>query len=158
MVPNDARGKFYEAFAVGERYASPARRVTPEDIRDFCNLSGDHNPLHTDDAFAKTTIHGGVIAPGALIFSLSTGLFNALGFGDGTTIANLGMTQAYRKPVKPGDKIRVDVEVAGKRPTSTAGRGIVRFAVTTRNQRGETVSEGEWSILFAMQPNGEQVT
>lgn len=141
--------KYFDDFEVGETLASPARTVTETDIVNFAGISGDFNPLHMDEEFAKTTIHGGKIAHGALVFSMSTGLFNSMGFADGTTIANLGLDgMDYKKPVKPGDTIRLNIVVTGKRLTHDAGRGIVFFDVNTVNQRDETVNAAKWKIMF----------
>ncbi|MDR3717150.1 MAG: MaoC/PaaZ C-terminal domain-containing protein [Bryobacteraceae bacterium] len=145
-----AESKYYEDFEIGERFTSANRTVTETDIVNFAGISGDFNPLHMDEEFAKTTIHGGKIAHGALLFAMSTGLFNQIGFSDGSTqIANLGLNGLdYKRPVKPGDTIHIEIEVTSKRVTHNVGRGIVEFDVGTLNQRGEVVMLARWKIMF----------
>ena len=47
------RGLYLEDFEVGKEYFSPARTVTEADVSSFAGLSGDFNPLHMDEEFAK---------------------------------------------------------------------------------------------------------
>ena len=72
--------------AVGERFT---RRVTfdADAIREFAALSGDHNPLHHDDAAGEASPFGRIIASGPHVVALMMGLdatyfsrqFDALG-------------------------------------------------------------------------------
>ena len=55
--------------AVGET-AEFTKTITAEDIATFSQLSGDHDPVHTDEEYAKTTAFGRVIAHGALVMGL----------------------------------------------------------------------------------------
>lgn len=50
------RGKFFEDWKVGDEIETGARTVTETDIVLFAGLSGDHNPLHTDEEFAKKSV------------------------------------------------------------------------------------------------------
>jgi acyl dehydratase len=145
-----ADSKYYDDFLIGERYTSACRTITETDIVNFAGISGDFNPLHMDEEFARTTIHGGKIAHGALLFAVSTGLFNQIGFSDGSTqIANLGLNSLdYKRPVKPGDTIHLEIEVTSKRVTRDGGRGIVEFDVKMINQRSELAVAAIWKIMF----------
>lgn len=137
----------FEDFEVGASFETDVREVTGEDIAAFAEVSGDFNPLHLDDEYAAERGYGGRIAHGVLGLAVATGLMNGLGLTRGTLIAFLGLEWSFRKPLRPGDAIRVRLEVAGKRRSSTAGRGIVRLAVTLVNERGERVQDGEWAML-----------
>lgn len=143
------KGKYFEEFEVGEELHSAYRTITETDIVNFAGLSGDYNQLHTDDEFAKTTIHGCKIAHGALTFSITTGLFNSAGFMDGTSVAFLGLQYDYKKAVKPGDTIHVLITVLSKRLTSKGDKGIVEFSVKTINQRDEVVIDGTWKLMVS---------
>lgn len=140
---------YYEDYDIGETVRSGSRTITECDIVNFAGVSGDFNPLHMDEEFAMTTIHRSKIAHGALIFSISTGLFNSMNFADGSTIANLGLNgMDYKEPVKPGDTIHLEIIVTGKRLTKNPGRGIVEFDVNVVNQRDEIVIIEKWKIMF----------
>lgn len=89
--------------------ASFTKQVTDADIVKFAEVSGDTNPVHLDDEFAKTTRFGGRIAHGMLSAGhISAVLANQLP-GPGTIY--LGQTLAFKAPVKPGDTVVTTVEV-----------------------------------------------
>ncbi|HQV92948.1 MAG TPA: MaoC/PaaZ C-terminal domain-containing protein [Anaerolineales bacterium] len=143
-----SRGLTYEQFEMGAVYPSQARTVTEADVANFAGLSGDFNPLHTDAEFAKATPMGERIAHGVLILAMATGMANWMGIFEGTTIALMEQVTRYKGAVKFGDTIRLEMEVIEKKPTSKPDKGVVKFAVRVKNQRGENVVEGEWTLLM----------
>lgn len=145
-IGKDAR--YYEDLNPGDCWVSPCRTITEADIVMFAALTGDHNPIHTDEEFAKSTIFGGRILHGPAGFAIATGLESRLGIKEGTAIAFLGMTWDLKGPIKIGDTLRVQEEVTGKRETSKPGQGIVFFNVALVNQRDEIVQEGEWKVMM----------
>ena len=145
-IGKDAR--YYEELNEGDSWTSPRRTITEADIVMFAAMTGDHNPIHTDEEFAKTTIFGGRILHGPAGFAIATGLESRLGIKEGTAIAFLGMTWDLKGPIKIGDTIRVEEKVTGKRETKKPNAGIVFFHVQVVNQRDEVVQEGEWKIMM----------
>ena len=85
--------------------AVAARTITDADVTNFAGISGDFNPLHTDEEFAKQTQFGGRIFHGPGVFAVATGLESRLGIKEGTAIAFLGMTWNLKGAVKIGDTI-----------------------------------------------------
>jgi acyl dehydratase len=144
--------RFFEEFVVGDSWVSPRRTIAEADLVMFAAMSGDYNPIHTDEEFAKTTQFGGRILHGPAVFAIATGLEFRLGIKEGTAIAFLGMTWDLKAPVKIGDTIHVYQRVAAVRPTRNPSRGIVTFWVEVRNQRGEPCQEGEWKVMFIAKP------
>jgi acyl dehydratase len=138
--------KFYEDFQVGEKYATPARTVTETDIVNYCCLSGDSNPIHTDDEYAKKTQFKSRIAPGPLIVAISSGLRGRLGINEGAVLLEIDKLR-FSSPVKPGDTIHLELTVASKRETSKAERGIVTLGTVVLNQRQEVVSTYETTLM-----------
>ncbi len=147
-MSNKPRGRTFDQFDVGEVITTARRTVTEADIVNFAGLSGDFNPLHTDEVFAKETPFGTRIAHGMLVASIATGLANQLGVFEGTTIALLEQTVRYRGAVFPGDTIHLELRVADKKESSKPDRGVVTFEATIKNQRGEAVIEGQWVLLM----------
>ncbi|MBD8593024.1 MULTISPECIES: MaoC/PaaZ C-terminal domain-containing protein [Pseudomonas] len=143
---------YFDELEVGKEWNSPRRTITEADIVMFAALTGDHNPVHTDEEFAKSTVFGGRILHGPAGFAIATGLESRLGIKEGTAIAFLGMTWDLRGPIKIGDTIHVYQRVDSKRETKKPGVGIVNFHVSLRNQRGESVQEGEWKIMMHCKP------
>lgn len=144
--------RYYEDFRVGDKWTSPGRTITEADIVAFAGLTGDYNPIHTDEEFARTTPFGGRILHGPAGFAIATGLESRLGIKDGTAIAFLGMTWDLKLPIHIGDTIRVVESVASMRESRKATQGLVIFDVAIVNQRGETVQEGQWKLLMMRRP------
>ncbi|MBX6724034.1 MAG: MaoC family dehydratase N-terminal domain-containing protein [Dactylosporangium sp.] len=148
--------RWYEDFRVGEKFTSARRTVTEADVALFAGLSGDFNPLHTDDEFAKETPFGRRIAHGLLILSIVTGLNQRLGLFDGTTLAFLGLTWNFRAPVFPGDTIHFEMEITGMRETSKPDRGIVERSYRVLNQDGRVCQEGTMTVMLKRRPPGAE--
>ena len=139
-------GKTFNEFEIDEVITSPARTITDAHILAFSGISGDFNPLHTDDEFCKGTPQGVRIAHGALTLTISAGLFNR--YVDGTCIAFLELGAKYLKIVCPGDTIHIKARVKSKKLSSKGGKGVVVFSVETINQNGDVVLEGDWTLLI----------
>ena len=141
------KGLTFDQFHEGDVFQSGRRTITETDIVNFAGLSGDYNPLHMDHEFAKE-MHGGIIAHGALTFSITTGLMNATGLVDGTCIAFLGPSFNYLQVVRPGDTIHVEQTVTNTHLSSKGDKGVVTFHIRTLNQRDEAVLEGDFKLLI----------
>src|SRR5215212_1002169 len=95
-------------FNVGDS-AEITKTIDDSDIQAFADVTGDHNPVHVDDAFAARTRFGRRIAHGMLSASLiSAVLANKLP-GEGSVY--LGQTLQFVAPVFPGDEITARVTV-----------------------------------------------
>ena len=128
-------------FSLGDS-AEITKTITDADVQAFADLTGDHNPVHIDDAFAKTTRFGRRIAHGMLTASLiSSVLANKLP-GEGSVY--LGQTLQFVKPVFPGDEIIARVTVKEIRDD----KPIVKLETLCINQRSEVVIRGEATVLI----------
>jgi acyl dehydratase len=148
------RGLYWEEWEIGAEFESPARTVTEADIVAFAGLSGDYNPLHTDEEYCRQTQFGGRIAHGPLVYSIAAGLLFQLHLYDDTLIAFLGFENLkFTKPVKPGDTIHARIKVLEKRETSNPQRGIMKRQLHVLNQRSELVQEGLQTFLLKRKPS-----
>jgi 3-hydroxybutyryl-CoA dehydratase len=121
--------------------AEVTKRIDQSDIDAFARVTGDHNPVHVDEEFAKTTRFGRRIAHGMLTASLiSAVLANKLP-GEGSVY--LGQTLQFVAPVFPGDEITARVTVREVRED----KPIVKLETVCVNQRDEVVIRGEATVL-----------
>ncbi|MGA2088190.1 MAG: MaoC family dehydratase [Stellaceae bacterium] len=101
------QGYALEELVVGMT-ASYFHTLTETDVVDFADLTGDHNPLHLDEEFAKRTRFKGRIVHGMLTASfLSTVV--AIMPGPGTIY--LSQSLAFHAPVRIGDTVEAHVTV-----------------------------------------------
>ena len=132
--------RFFEDFNVGERIETAGTTLTESHMIDFA-LRYDPQPFHLDAVAAKDSIYGGLIASGFLTLAISFRLFmQTRALGD----ANLGgpgfEEVKFLKPVRPGDTLRVVVEVVETRASqSKPDRGVLTLRYRTYNQSGEAV-------------------
>ena len=127
------------AIEVGQR-AVQEFLVDDRTIELFGEASTDRNPLHFDDEFGKATPFGGRIAHGMITAAFISAMIGNELPGHGSVY--LGQTLKFRAPVRPGDTVRVEVEVL----VYDEGRRGARLS--TRAFVGETlVVDGEAKVI-----------
>ena len=102
------KGLTLEQITVGAT-AERVRTVGEADIQAFADVSGDHNPVHLDAAFAETTMFKGRIAHGML----SAAYISATIAGElpGPGAVYISQSLSFRRPVRIGDTVTTRVEV-----------------------------------------------
>ena len=140
MVRAPRSGMVLEAMTVGQA-AEQVRTVTPADLTDFADVSGDRNPLHMDEAYAESSPFRGRVAHGMLLGAWISALLGEQLPGPGAIYVSQSLT--FRRPVRIGDEVLTRAEVT----EIDTKAGHVRL--TTRcSVKGKTVLEGE-AILRA---------
>ncbi len=104
-------GYRYEDLEIGMS-AESKHTISAEDIDLFAQVSGDRNPLHMDDEFAKDTVFGKRIAHGALSASFISGVLGNELPGPGSIFVALNMR--FRRPVFIGSEVIARAEVSEK--------------------------------------------
>lgn len=128
-------------FSVGDS-AEITKTIEQSDVDAFARVTGDHNPVHVDEEFAKTTRFGRRIAHGMLTASLiSAVLANKLP-GEGSVY--LGQTLQFVAPVFAGDEVTARVTVKEIRED----KPIMKLETICVNQRNELVVRGEATVLL----------
>ncbi|MCR9126183.1 MAG: phenylacetic acid degradation bifunctional protein PaaZ [Rhodobacteraceae bacterium] len=138
----------FHEIRIGETIHTDAREVTLEDIEHFARFTGDTFYAHMDEEAARANpFFPGRVAHGYLLLSFAAGLF--VQPDPGPVLANTGLTGlSFRKPVSPGDSIRV--RLTAKRKTGrTDTYGEVAWNVTLRNHDDEEVAEYELLTMVA---------
>lgn len=125
---------------IGDSFAK-SREVTDELVRKFAEVSGDYNPIHLDEEFAKTTRFGRRIAHGML-----SGAFISAVLGYELTerkIVYLSQTMKFTAPVYIGDTVTTTSTVIAIRED----KNILTMETECTNQKGETVVTGEAVLM-----------
>jgi 3-hydroxybutyryl-CoA dehydratase len=123
--------------------ASLSKTIGDDDIRAFANATGDRNPLHLDEEFAKQTRFGRRIAHGMLSASLISAVIANVLPGQGSIY--LGQTLQFVAPVFPGDTVLARVTVTSIRED----KPIIKLETVCTNQRDEVVIRGEATVFVS---------
>ena len=117
--------------------AEVTRTITEDDIQAFGDLSGDYNPIHFDDEWAKQTMFEGRIAHGILTAAFISA---ALGMHlPGTGSIYMSQSMRFLGPVRIGDTITARVEVISLNDEKQR----VTLKTTCTNQKDKVVLDGE---------------
>lgn len=144
------KGLYFEEFSIGDEWTTPSRTISEADVVQFACLTGDFNPMHTDEEWCKgNSPFRTRVAHGLLTVSYAIGLVNRLPITIGTALAFLDSSIKLPKAVLPGDTITVKQRVVDKKETSKADRGVVTFSTVATNQRGEVVMDGRFVLMIA---------
>ena len=149
--------RYLEDFEVGETLELGSCHVSREEILGFARRY-DPQPFHVDEAAARQSIYGGLIASG---WHTTAMLMRLLVDGMAAGAASMGSPGAdeirWLKPVRPGDTLTARVVILDVVPSrSKPDRGHMRAAYEVFNQKGEKVmtmiSRGIYARRPASQP------
>ena len=113
MTHEGFKEHYFEDLSVGMREAL-MKTVMADDVVGFAILTGDHNPIHLSDHFARKTRFGGRIAHGLYTASLISAVLGMRLPGPGAVY--LSQTLNFRAPVRIGDVVSILVEVIDLNP------------------------------------------
>jgi len=133
-----AQRLYLDDLQVGQRFTSGTHGVDAAQIKAYAHQF-DPQPFHLDDAAAKGTLFGGLVASGWHTASITMSLLvESLPLVGG--VLGAGGEITWPQPVRPGDVLAVVSEIQEITPSrSRPERGMVKVRSETRNQRGETV-------------------
>jgi itaconyl-CoA hydratase len=136
-------------YVAGTTATTQGFTITETHLVNWASLTGDWLPIHMDAEYASLTPFGGRLVHGPLTLSLALGLSTKSGlFDPESAIAWLGLDEVRATaPVRPGDTIKVQLEIVEARPSSKPGRGVMRIAYRVENQRAEVVLSFTNSLL-----------
>lgn len=130
----------FEMLTVGQ-VAEVSTRITSREVELFAEATGDRNPVHLDEDVAARSQFGGRIAHGMLTAGLVSAAIATKLPGPGAIY--LGQSLRFTRPVRIGDTVTVKLEVL---EVITAKRRV-RLATICTNQNGETVMDGEATVM-----------
>jgi 3-oxo-4,17-pregnadiene-20-carboxyl-CoA hydratase alpha subunit len=166
----DEKAAFLERLRAWTGIESPQVRVGLDPvngpmIRHWCEAMGDENPVYTDEAFARESVHGGLVAPptmlGAWIMrplimpprnpedprTVIIDLLDEAGF---TAVVATNCEQEYVRYVRPGDHIEGHMSVEDVSEEKNTGLGVGHFFTTKtvfKDQKGEIVGVERFRML-----------
>ncbi len=118
------------------------KTITQEAIDRYARASGDLNPIHIDEAFAKQTLAGGTIAHGMLVLAYVSQMMTQAYGRAWLTGGRLDVR--FRNPARPGDTLTLTGRV---RQETAAGDGTaVVCEVICKNQKGEPIVTGDATV------------
>jgi acyl dehydratase len=143
--------RWFEDFALGERFLLPSRTMTDATFLAFQAASGDNHPVHYDVEYCRARGMPGMLAHGfqALIQTApGAGLFPFM--VEDSLVGFLEQSSRFLKPVFSGDTLYATLEIDELTPNRTTG--VVGFRSTVHNQRRELTLEGCQRFLLRRRP------
>jgi phosphate acetyltransferase len=140
MTENWIENKSFDEIAVGDS-AHTVRRLTRRDIELFAVVSGDINPAHLDESYAKDDRFHGLVAHGLLGGALISAVLGTKLPGPGTIY--LSQDLKFLKPVRPDDIIDVSVTVRSK---DSVKKSLI-FDCVCKNHKAENVITGTAHVI-----------
>lgn len=134
------KGKTINQMKIGD-CASVSKTITDANVTLFAGVTGDFNPVHIDDEYAKGTMFKQRIAHGMLAGSLFSTVLGTQLPGEGCIY--LGQELRFTKPVFLGDTVTATVKVIEIIPEKN--RVVLETLAT--NQRGEVVIKGSATMM-----------
>ncbi|TFH09131.1 MAG: MaoC family dehydratase [Candidatus Thorarchaeota archaeon] len=119
-------------------------RVTKDMVEAFAKATGDYNPIHVDEAYAKATRFGKTIAHGALIGGLISSLL-VEAYGEGTIYVSTNLN--FRRPVGVGENIIVSLTTSPSIFDIIEERKFQNIEVLVANKAGEIAVSGRAEII-----------
>lgn len=142
-----AATRWFDDFAVGERFWIPSRTQTDALFGAFQLASGDNDPIHYDVEYCRRRGHPGMLAHGMQVMiqtAAGAGVFPHL-VAD-SLLAMLECSAKFLEPVYAGDTLYPQLEVIELIPQRTTGVLVMR--ATVHNQKNELVLEGSQRYLL----------
>ena len=150
--------RYLEDYAAGQKYGGPQRvRVDAERIHSFA-AEFDPQPFHLNDAAAQQSIFRGLAASGWHTAAMTMKLLVASDLQPAGGIVGAGFDEfRWPLPVRPGDELRVEVEVLEVRESkSRPDLGVIKIRTTTLNQNGQAVQVNVGNLMVPRRPSGSR--
>lgn len=139
----------FDDLSVGQEFRFGTMSMPLDEVLDFARR-WDPQPFHVDEARAKETLYGGLIASGIHTLAAAFGHMIRTGFVEQVSMGGAGLEVRWPAPVRPGDEIAVTGRVEELTPSrSRPDRGVARFRYTgTRVSDGAVVIEITATHIF----------
>ena len=151
MIDNQSatNSKYFEDFAVGDKYLIPSRTQTSSIFSMFQAASGDNDPIHYDKEFCKKKGHPDMLAHGLQVLIQTAA--GAGSFPSEVRDSLVGLIEVSGKMLKPvyrEDTLYPELVVSKLIPQNTTG--VLEMRAIVKNQKNITVFEGSHKYLIKM--------
>ena len=136
---SQVQGRSLDELEIGQ-FAEAVKTVSEEDLELFAQVSGDRNPVHMDETFARATPFRGRIVHGALVASFISGVLGNQLPGPGAIF--MGLNMRFLKPVRIGDTV---VARATVKTIDAKTRKVIMDCLCT--VEGDSVMEAEAEVM-----------
>lgn len=146
-----ADNRWFEDFALGERFALPSRTLTEALFAAFQLASGDNHPIHYDAEYCRKRGHSGLLAHGLQVFiqtAAGAGMFPHL--VDDSLVAFTQASCRFLAPVYVGDTVYPLLEIVALKPQATTG--VLTLKATVHNQDSTLVMDGAHEYVIRKKP------
>lgn len=146
--------RYWDDYEIGQKFELGSTTFTADEIVGFARQF-DPQSFHVDEAAARQSMFGGLIASGWHVVSRLMRLFVDNYIDHRTTLGSPGVDEIrWLKPVRPGDTLTAWVECAGKVPSkSRPEMGIVHEHWRATNQKGELVMTAKGINMVRRRPS-----
>ena len=139
--------RYFEDFAVGDKYLLPSRTQTSSIFSMFQAASGDNDPIHYDKEFCKKNGHPDMLAHGLQVLIQTAA--GAGSFPSDVRDSLIGLIEVSGKMLKPvyrEDTLYPELVVSKLVPQNTTG--VLEMKATVKNQKNIIVFEGSHKYLI----------
>lgn len=139
--------RYFEDFAVGDKYVLPSRTQTSSMFSMFQAASGDNDPIHYDKEFCKKKGHPDMLAHGLQVLIQTAA--GAGSFPSEVRDSLIGLIEVSGKILKPvyrEDTLYPELIVSKLVPQNTTG--VLEMRATIKNQKNMIVFEGSHKYLI----------
>ena len=140
--------RYLEDFSAGQIFSCGPLRVDRDRIKSFAR-EFDPQKFHLDEEAAAKTLFGGLAASGWHTAAMTMRLLVESDLKPAGGIVGVGFEEfRWSAPVRPGDELRIEVEVLEVRNSrSRPNQGLLKLRITTLNQDNAAVQVAVGQLL-----------
>lgn len=152
VTPGPVVERFLDDYREGDIQEAGPISVTAEEIIQFAKRY-DPLPMHLSAAGGQDTVHASLISSGVLTIALKQRLIMSIERNTAIIGAVRIDNQQFLKPVRPGDDLSMHQVCTGmRRSRSRPDRGLLTWAFTLTNQKGEIVFSSDDTVMVRRKP------
>ena len=134
------QGKSIQELEIGQR-ASFSKTITESDVVQYAGITGDFNPVHVNEEYAKNTMFNGRIAHGMLTLGFISSVLGTKLPGPGSIYVSQDIK--FKAPVTINDTVTAICEVVEK----DVDKNRVKIQTRCTNQKDQTLVDGHAVLM-----------